>query len=68
MLVFFTCLGYIIASAIMNSVLHSAWASRSDDDATTTIHVLSMVWPLTLVLSLSVALFTRIRGLFTSAR
>ena len=52
---------YIAGSTIMNVQLTNIWKLKNADiDATTTIHVMSILWPLTFMLTIAISII----GLF----
>jgi hypothetical protein len=62
---------YLLGSTLMNTLIYTSTKQKEDDiDASTSliIHIMSMLWPLTVSLALILVLFGTIKKIFISPK
>ena len=62
---------YLLGSALMNTLIYTATKQKEDDidtSASLIIHIMSMLWPLTVSLTLILILFGTIKKIFISPK
>lgn len=62
---------YVFGSTLMNTLMYAAVKEKSqelDSSAFLAIHVMSLLWPMTLILTLVTILYSTIKRLFIGSR